>query len=595
MSSIKNKIVSFFRKSKQSLEIFLYSKTSGRLNQVDIDKKLVYSLSPKKIPSKSQLKYLNKFLSKRESIILKICLVLILSGTLYLSFNFFQNNFQKVPVSGGTYIEGVVGYPKTINPLFASSRDVDNDLSRLMYSYLFNYNSFGELKPDLVADYKISENGTVYDLEIIEGVKWHNSNGTLSSDDIVFTFNLIQDERYGSPLRAKFAGVKVEKVSDYAVRFTLPEPYAPFLEMLNFGIMPASVWQDVRPEAITLNDFNIKPIGSGPYKFKTLLKNKSGDLKEYHLEVNESYYRSKPHIENIIFRFYTNHLEAITNFNENSLNALSVLPYANRDDLNFKDSIKRINLIKPQLIGLFFNLENDKFKEVAVRKALAQAIDKEELIENVYGGLYQSASGPILKTNFAYNEEVVKKNNYAPNEAKEFFAEKELEISITVIDINGNVFVAESVKNYWEELGLKVNLEVISLEQAAATINKKDFEVLLYGQVVGGDPDVYAFWHSSQTGERGLNISSYKNDEVDKLLSEARAINSQEDRINKYKSFQNIISDEVPVIFLYSPTYTYIQNKKANGFSGDTIISPADRFSQVNDWYIKTKNAWIKK
>lgn len=595
MSSIKNKIVSFFKKSKQSLEIFLYSKTSGRLNQVDIDKKLVYSLSPKKIPSKNQFKYLNKFLSKRESVILKICLALILAGTLYLGFNFFQNNFQKVPVSGGAYIEGVVGYPKTINPLFASSRDIDNDLSRLIYSYLFSYNSFGELSPDLVENYEISEDAKVYDIKIKEGVKWHNNNGTLSSDDVVFTFNLIQDERYGSPLRAKFSGVKVEKISDYEVRFILPEPYAPFLEMLNFGIMPASIWQDVRPEAITLNDFNIKPIGSGPYKFKTLLKNKSGDLKEYQLEVNESYYKSKPHIENIIFRFYTNHLEAITQFNENSLNALSVLPYANRGDLNFKDSVKKINLIKPQLIGLFFNLDNEKVEDVELRRALAKAIDKEELIEDVYDGLYQSASGPILKTNFAYNEEVEEKNNYAPAEAKEFFAEKDLEIGIAVIDINGNVLVAESVKNYWEALGVKVNLKVISLEQAATTINKKDFEVLLYGQVVGGDPDVYAFWHSSQTGERGLNISSYKNDEADKLLSEARSIKSKEERINKYKSFQNIISDEVPVIFLYSPTYTYIQNKKANGFSGDTIISPADRFSQVNDWYIKTKNAWIKK
>lgn len=541
------------------------------------------------------MKYLNKFLSKKESIILKVCLVIIASGFLYLGFIFFKNNFQKIPVSGGTYIEGVVGYPKTINPLFASSRDVDNDLSRLIYSHLFSYNSFGELSPDVVKDYKVSDDAKVYEINIRDDIKWHNNNGVLNSDDIIFTFNLIQDERYGSPLRTKFSDVKIEKISDYAVRFILSEPYAPFLEMLNFGIMPASIWQDVRPEAIALNDFNIKPIGSGPYKFKALLKSKSGDLKEYQLEVNSAYYQSKPYIENLSFRFYSSHLEAITSFNENSLNALSVLPYSNRNDLNFKDSVKSQNLIKPQLIGLFFNLENDKFKELEARKALAKAIDRDELIKNVYGGLYESASGPILKTNFAYNSQVEEINNYKPEEAKEVFKDKKLEINITVIDINGNVSVAENVKNYWEELGISVNLKEISLEQALQTINKRDFEVLLYGQVVGGDPDVYAFWHSSQAGEGGLNISSYKNNEVDKLISEARVSSSKEERIAKYKIFQDIVSEEVPVIFLYSPTYTYIQNKKVNGFAGDTIISPADRFSQVNDWYIKTKNKWIKK
>lgn len=595
MSSIYNKIISFFKKSKDSLELFLYSKTSGRLNQVDIDKKLVYSLSPKKIPSKRQFKYLNRFLSKRESIILKICLGLLIISSVYLGYAFFKNNFEKIPVSGGTYIEGVVGYPKTINPLFASSRDVDNDLARLIYSHLFAYDTFGKLKPDLVTEYKVSEDGLTYDFKIRENVKWHNESGCLSSDDVVFTFNLIQDERYGSPLRSKFTGIEIEKISNSEIRFILTEPYAPFLEMLDFGIMPASVWQDVRPEAITLNDFNIKPIGSGPYQFKALLKNKNGDLREYQLEVNQDYYKAKPYIENITFRFYSTHIEAISNFNENSLNGLGVLPYTNRYDLNFKDSVRTVDLIKPQLIGLFFNLENDKFSDLKLRQAMAQAIDKHELVDSIYPGMYQVASGPILKNNFAYNDELEDKHSYEPEVAKQYFLEKQFEISITVVDVNGNTLVAQSVKKYWEDIGIRVNIKVISLEEALPTISKRDFEILLYGQLVGGDPDVYAFWHSSQVGERGLNISSYKNSKVDKLLTEARTINAEDERLSRYREFQKIISEDVPAIFLYSPSYTYVQNKKVNGLAGDTIVSPADRFSQINDWHIKTRYKWIKK
>ena len=133
-----------------------------------------------------------------------------------------------------------------------------------------------------------------------------------------------------------------------------------------------------------------------------------------------------------------------------------------------------------------------------------------------------------------------------------------------------------------------VTLKVISGEQAADTIKNRDFEILLYGESVGGDPDVYAFWHSSQIGAKGLNLAGYSNPEVDKLLTDARETTVLADRIAKYKKFQEDITADVPVIFLYSPTYTYVQSNKIQGFSGTTIIEPADRFDSIANWYLKT-------
>ncbi|MDD4443536.1 MAG: ABC transporter substrate-binding protein [Patescibacteria group bacterium] len=570
----------------------MFFKTSGRLDQVDIDKKLVYSLSPRKIPTTKQFKYLNKFLSPKESLILKISLVILFLNIVYLGVIFFQNNFKNSPVFGGTYIEATVGYPRLINPLYAISRDVDNDLSRLIYSSLFSYDSFGVLQNDLVESFTIDSEGKEYQLVIKEGVKWHD-NEILTSDDVVFTFNLIQDEKFNSPLRSELVGIKVEKINEKTIKFILPEPYAPFLDLLTFGIMPQHVWQGVSADTIILNDSNLKPIGSGPYKIKTLLKSKSGDLKEYQLIANLDYYK-EVYIENLIIRFFSNNIEAIDSFNNNQVDGLSALPFVNKDDLLKRDSVNTYNLIKPQIVGLFFNLNKDGLKEVEIRTALAKAIDKNDLINNVYGNAYQVASGPILKNSFAYNSEVENINNYSKVEAAEKLAGKNLKIKLTAININGNSRVAEQIKSYWESVGVSVEIDLISLEQAAETIKKRDFDVILYGQLVGGDPDVYAFWHSSQAGSQGFNISEYKNDEADKLLSEARVATNELERIEKYKAFQNIVNTDVPVIFLYSPSYTYVQNKKVKGFVGDAIISPADRFGQINDWYIKTKKIKAK-
>jgi len=150
------------------------------------------------------------------------------------------------------------------------------------------------------------------------------------------------------------------------------------------------------------------------------------------------------------------------------------------------------------------------------------------------------------------------------------------------------------VKKRWSEVGVTVSLRIISGEQAIDVVKNRDFEVLIYGQSVGGDPDVYAFWHSSQSGSAGLNLSNYNNPEADKLLTEARTSTNQDQRREKYQEFQKIVTADLPAIFLYSPAYTYVQGNKLQGFSGQVVISPSDRFATISNWYLKTDRgmAW---
>ena len=586
MDSLKNKITSGWRRTRAIWSFFGFFKKTP-VSQEEIDKKLVYSLSPRKIPTGDQMKHLKKFLNPREFLIVKICALIILANAVYLGVVFTGKHLEYLPAAGGEYIEGVVGYPKSINPLYAVNRDIDSDLSRLVYSSLFKYDQNGNLSADLAAAEEVSANGKEYIVRIKDNVKWHNG-ADLTSDDVLFTFNLLKNPSYRSPLRSALVNVNAEKIDDRTIKFILSDAYAPFKEMLIFGILPKNLWENINPDSAVLADLNLKPIGSGPYKFKSLVKNKDGDLKEYRLVVNEDYYGQPPYIKEISFKFFVDYPEAIEALNDNQVIGLNYLPFNYRKELLAQDSLNFHELVQPQIVSLFFNYEKNKtLSDKEVRVALASALDKDGLINKVFAGIYKRADGPILAHNFAYNEAITK-YNYSPETAAVTFKNKPLSAVLTIVDSGSNAAIAEQIKAYWEGVGVNIIVKAVSSEQAVNVIKERDFEILLYGESVGGDPDVYAFWHSSQIGAKGLNLAAYNNAEVDRLLVEGRTITDVAERINKYKKFQEIITTDLPVIWLYSPTYTYVQEHQLKGFSGTTIIEPADRFNGVSSWYLKT-------
>ncbi len=591
MNLSKSKIFFYFRNLKQAIT------RRGRAFPVpaqdDIDKKLVYSLSPRKIPSGRQFRHLPKFLKPKEYLAVKICLLLIIVNLVYLGIIFINRHLEYFPKAGGTYTEGLVGYPKTINPLYATNRDVDADLSRLIYSSLFVYDADGRLANDLADSYSIGAEGKEYTVKLKDNVFWHNGD-RLTADDVIFTFELIKNPAYRSPLVPELTNINAEKIDDETIKFSLGQAYGPFLELLTFGILPKNLWQNISPEAAALNALNLKPVGSGPYKFVSLIKDSAGDLKEYHLTVNLTYYGAKPYLTNIIFKFFPSYPEAIKAFNDNQLDGLGYLPFELRSSLLAQNSLFLHELVRPQIVAVFFNQNKNKsLADKAVRVGLAEALNKDQLIKEAFAGVYVSADGPLPSSSFAYNDALTK-YSYDPGAAVDTFKNKPLSLALTVIDSGSNVAVAQAIKTYWEDSGVKVDLKIIPSDQAASIIKNRDFEVLFYGETVGGDPDIYAFWHSTQTGANGLNLAGYANSEADKLLTTGRLSADLDERLAAYKKLQEIITTDLPAIFLYSPTYTYVQTKEVQGFSGTVAVSPADRFAGVSFWYIKTykKLAW---
>ncbi len=642
-------------------------RSGGRVKQphVDynaLDQKLVKNTRQRLSPTWPQLKYLAYFLTAIEKRVLAVAGATIILAALFLAAFFVLAHVDRVPKNGGEYSEAMVGQPKFINPLFASLSDVDADITSLVYAGLFRYNKNQELTPELAEGFAVNEDKKIYDITLRREARW--SDGELfTANDVLYTFEAIQNPEVGSPLLSAFQGMKVEKISDFSVRFTLKEPFAPFLESLTVGIMPEHIWGKIPPSGIRLAKNNLQPIGAGAWQFNKLLKDNTGNIQSYLLSRNERYFQKNPYLKTLNFSFFNNYDQAIEAVRNQSVKALSFVPHQTAK-LGSQNLVS-YTLHLPQYTALFFNQEQaPALKNSAVRTALAGAIDKAGLIREALRDYGEAVDAPIPKGSVGYYPEIAKINfdidganalldkSFARIQPEEFFklrhnallknyqgdlealkksssttpekiAEEQkkietritesvrkqmtaeqafyrrdkdskiLSFTITTVDSPEYVKAAELISAMWNKIGVLSNVQTINARQISRELFKnRSYEILLYGEIVGGDPDLFPFWHSSQTDYPGLNLAMFADRGADKILEEARITVDNKKRADLYKKFQNILAKEIPAVFLYSPTHTFVINKNIKGITADRINSPSDRYSDIANWYLKTKWKW---
>lgn len=628
----------FYLKTKKRPKL-TDAKTQNIIEQHNqLDNKLVESLTMQKWPTLKQLQYLGKMLNPKDKLILRIAGIIMAIATVFVLINSYFLYTKISPDLGGEYTEGLVGIPQYINSILAQTNDVDMDISTLIFNGLLKYDPNSGLIPDLAKNYSISEDQKTYTFELREDIYWHDGR-KFSANDVLFTMERIKDPNTKSPLFFNFKGVVIEKIDDQTIRFILDEPFAPFIENLMVGILPAHIWSGVPAQNTNLSDLNIKPIGTGPFKFSALTKDtRTGEIKTYTLERNEKYHQSSAFIKKIIFKFYPTFDLAIDALNNKNIQGISFLPKEKLSGLINNRSLNLNLLNLPQYTGLFINLKKDSIlKDVKIRKALARAINKQEIVTNALNDQAQTIESPILPgqlgqtqdfTIYQFAVEQAKQelediewkltdyvktpnkveadNNNSTTENKpEVIAEETypfqvrqkkntyLEITLTTINQPDYLKIAEMIQKSWQLIGVKTNLRVLEIDQVQKEILRdRNYEILLYGENLGYDPDPYPFWHTSQINYPGLNLSGYSNSKVDKLLEEARKTTSIETREKNYIEFQKMLAEDVPAIFLYNPTYTYPQAKLIKGYDTHTIIVPANRFTNINNWYIKTKRTF---
>ncbi len=596
------RIFDIFAASRNYIKDFF---SSGRL----LDKKIIFALQEKQVPSVAQLMKAQKVLDKREKILILGFLILFFFSLTMLAGRFYLRHITLAPADGGVYIEGLLGRPRYINPLYSTVNDVDADITQLIYSGLLFFDPQKGYLPDLAESYEISGDQKIYTFHLRENIKWHDGT-PFSVDDVMFTVYAAQNSEYGSPLSKGFAGVVTEKVDDKTLRFRLQEPYVGFKQVLTAGILPAHIWSNISPSAAHLAEINLKPIGSGPFRFKSFIRDKNGDIKSYTLERNESFYGKKSYLDKVIFRFYPVAKAVLSALATGEVDGVNLFPSSEKIDR--QQNVIYYSLTPPQYTAIFFNLKgsNAAIGDQNVRTALAHATNKEKILKEVLGGGGQTLNGPVPRGFLGFHGEAKNYNfdlaNAAvlldkagwklPPEGK--WRKKnnaELEITLAAVDKGEHYHLAEIIKNDWESVGIKVNLNIVPSSQVQRmVIRPRLYDALIYGEILGPDLDMLPYWHSSQTTESGLNLSGFSNALVDKYLEEIRKTGNVSERVKKMISVQNTLLDELPAIFLYSPTYIYPVSKRIKGIDLQYIVLPKDRLVSIVNWFIKQKRVWKK-
>jgi peptide/nickel transport system substrate-binding protein len=522
--------------------------------------------------------------------------------------NFVRSKTKLIPQSGGTYTEGAVGQPHYVNPLLANMSDVDADISRLVFSGLFRLDENLNLQNDLTDSYQVADNQRDYTIKLKPNLLWHDGQA-LHADDVVFTIHSIQNPEYGSSVAAAFAGVDVTKIDDLTVKFSLKQPYAPFLTSLTVGIIPQHVWENIDPKNAALAQQMIKPVGSGPYKFNQLTtKRQTGEITSYRLTRFDKYYGPKPYINDIVFSVFNTQDDAVTALQNGKIDGLGFVPLQRLDKLEQKSNLAVHRLLLPQYFALFFNQsKNAALNDAGVRNALDLAIDRKHVVNDALGGEGEVLSLPIPPGTFSYNEQLAP-NVFDPVAAKQNLDsagwkvgsdgvrvknKQQLKVTITTTDRPEYVRTAELVKEEWEAIGVHTDIQTLSsssIQQIA--IRPRNYDVLLFGEILSAQPDPYPFWHSSQAKSPGLNFSMFSDKSVDTLLEKGRQTLDNQARAQLYNDFQAKVLELKPALILYRPFYIFVAKNSIHGADLQYVDRPAGRFNNVSNWYVKTKRVW---
>lgn len=501
--------------------------------------------------------------------------------------------YQK-PDFGGTYTEGVVGKINQLNPLFVKGGETNGDIGSLIFSGLTKLDGNRKPMPDIASFWKVSQGGTVYTFYLKPNIFWQDGQ-LLTADDVVFTFEKIQDPDTQSPFYSLWNDVKVERVDKNIVRFTLPNPYSPFLTLTSQGIVPKHILENIPSSNLAVTKFNTQPVGTGPFRFQFLKETKQNQ--ELDLEANPMFYPQKPYLEKVIFKTYQSEDELWNAYVKKEIDGVGGISPEKIQDLK---NINYFEFFLPRYIALFFNQKNAVLKDQEIRKALSLAVDKDGIVKDVSGSI--KVSGPLPPGYLGHKSYKDKPNLKKAKEILEFLgwklgkegarekSGKKLKLTLVAPESKELQKVAFTIKSQLEQLGILIDLKVIPSQNFSSDyLRPRNYDLLLFGQSLGPDPDVFNFWHSTQKDDPGLNFSYFDDKAVDNYLESGRSTSNLKERIENYQKFQDTLKEKIPAVFLYNPVYVYITPAGIRNIKIPKMVDSSNRFYNINEWYIEEK------
>ena len=546
-------------------------------------------------------KRMNSIRDARRHIALWVLAIGVIIGASGLQLMWYQQSYRSiVSATDGTYAEAVLGPVNTLNPIFANT-SAEESASYLLFSRLLTYDTSGHLNYDLAQSMTLSADHKTYTLMMRPDAQWQD--GTyVRARDVVFTVNLLKNPA----TRATISGwndITATVVDDRTVSFTLPAVYAAFPHALNFlPILPEHVLRDVAPAALRENAFSTKPVTSGPFSLRFIQEVDSGTgRKIIHMARNDTYYKGKAKIDRFQLHVYANS-EAITKAVKTSeVNAATDLTVSDASGLpTERYSVEK----KPVNAGVYalFNTTTGVMSDKVVRQALQAGTDTVALRKAV-GSNIPELHLPFINGQVTGDVPAVTVYSKATAEKLLDDAGWKLDgtirkkdgvaLKLAIVTTKNNDFekVLTAMASQWRNLGITITTSIVDPSDPAQDVvqnilQPRKYDVLLYQLTIGGDPDVYAYWHSTQAS-KGFNFSNYSNQISDDALSSARSRIEPDLRNAKYVTFAKQWMMDAPAIGIYQPTIQYVYSKSVRALpAGEVLVSEADRYANILYWSV---------
>ena len=375
---------------------------------------------------------LKRVLTKRERQALTATFIILLLCGVIKFRSYYLGITKAVPADNGTYTEGLIGQPEFINPVLAKS-DNDKLLSGLIYEGLVDLDNKNQATPKLATSWEVSADQKTYTFHLRSGVTFQDGK-PLNSDDVRYTYSLIQDASQKSPLLNDFKDVTIDNPDAKTVVFTLKTPYGAFLTNLTVGIIPGGQ---------TLSDLDEKPDGTGDFKYQN--SSTSGSrVGSIILDRYDEYWGSKPYFKRLTFKFFNTERDAVNSFDQEDLDAIPANRGTATSTVSWYETSGKVELL--------FNEGKVPFNDKNLRVGITT--------------LQKPA--------------------------------KDLSFEILVSDTQDLVKQANDFKSKLEKLGYKPTVTALKEQDFKARMDKKDFQAIIVGVDFGHNFDPYPMWHSSQ-------------------------------------------------------------------------------------------------
>ncbi len=555
-----------------------------------------------RMPFLRELERLLVTFSPFERLLLYVLTFILTASTAQLLMTVSANAVVTTPTTGGEIVEGAIGNPRFVNPLLAISQ-VDQDLTGLIYSGLMR--NEGTLVPDLAQEYTVSEDGTVYTFTLRDAT--FHDGVPVTAHDVAFTISMAQNPDIRSPRRADWDGVSVHVIDDKTISFTLPQAYAPFLENTTLGVLPKHLWENISSSEFPFFALNTSPVGSGPFELDGMTEDQNGLPTSFVLGAFNNFALGSPFLSRITFKFYPNEDALLAAFRADEIESFAGLMPTHLPEETEDEHIVRI--ASSRVFGIYFNQNRAPLlADADTRAALEAALDRSALIESVFKGYGLPLSNPIPPGYSLYEAPPTLSRDerllavqellgsiWTLNESGLWASEEgqTITVALTTADTPELRQSANIVVEQWRDMGIDASVQVYPLSEFSGTVLRpRQYDAVLFGQVIGRTLDLFAFWHSSQRNDPGLNLALYTNTRADRALASARTELGARERESFYQEFVSIIAEDRPAIFLYAPEFTYMSPRSVRGLDFPTMTSVSERFMNVHRWYTDSESVW---